>query len=489
MLHVFIKLNLFALLVVTLSGCGQPPKQRFTLDYNKRIPNAIAKQDLQALKSILEEAQTSLYNYTTPEELDSVFFSVTAFKSDSVEYLDLIRRITRLQNTIACGHSGWGHPKSYKEYRKTKMVFFPLNIEIKNQNYYIKDQYSPFSYSLNGAEIKSINQIPVSQISQQLKQHMVRDGNSDPDGIEEVQQYFKMAYSNFIDNPDAFQLDIVYKGISKTISIDALPLSEIDSLHLQSHPTTVKRIPQLALNLKLYDNLNVGLFKINSFNNEYIEHFGQDFTIYTDSVFQILQSKKVETLIIDLRGNTGGWTANGKHLFSYFIDKPMEYIQKVEVKKYENYSFDSLVVSPPGYLDTFNLVLNTSGLYEWKNYPSLNVTPNNKNNYTGEVYILIDEMSRSCSAVFSALMQDYTNAYFLGQETGASKCGTSGMVMAIELPNTRIPVHFSTAKYYPNVKDHTNCRGVRPDIDLSQNQVSENPDINLVLNILKEADQ
>ena len=179
----------------------------FKLDYNKRIPSEVAKRDLQSLKAILQEAQTSLYTYTTPEALDSVFNTIHTFTEDSISYLDLIRRITRYQNTIACGHSGWGHPKAFKTYRNIHMRFFPLNISIRNQKYFIQDTYTPLSYSLNDVEILEINNTPVKHISKILKQHMVKDGYSNRDGLIEVEKYFKKTI------PKKFFFSLFYSNI------------------------------------------------------------------------------------------------------------------------------------------------------------------------------------------------------------------------------------------------------------------------------------
>ena len=479
-LYKFLSLSCIALSVVS---CTQhSTKEPFVLKYNKKIPVSVAREDLNALKQILEEAQTSLYMYTSPEKLDSVFQSVNTFPEDSVSYLDFVRRIARYQNTIACGHSGWGHPKAYKTYRKEHMRFFPFNIKIQDQKYYINDADIAHKFDINGAEILRINGISVEEVSNRLRQHMVKDGFSNPYGVKEIEIYFRMAYSNFIDNPETFTLTLnTSSEPTKKMVIQALSLSKIDSLHQSNKPVNTHK---KALDLKITSD-NIGILDINSFRNGYIEHFGQTFVPYIDSVFQVLDEQHIQSLVIDLRGNTGGWTANGKHLFSYFIEEPMEYMQKVEVKKHEQYSFDSLIVSPPGYMDTFDLVLNANGLYEWKNYPSLKAIPHKHHRYKGKVYIMVDEMSRSCSAVFSALMQDHTEATLVGKETGASKCGSSAMVMAITLPNTKIPVHFSTARYYTNVKYTNNCRGIIPDIKTSHETDSEE-ELNALLYMIKE---
>ena len=119
----------------------------------------------------------------------------------------------------------------------------------------------------------------------------------------------------------------------------------------------------------------------------------------------------------------------------------------------------------PNYRDsTIEMVLNSDGLYEWRNYPNTTAKPAEQNRFSGQTFILTDNFTYSCSGMFSSLMREHTNALFAGEETGATQCGSAGMVAGIELPHSGVKVHFSTGKYVAQVTDKNNSRGVLPDI-------------------------
>lgn len=452
-------------ILIVLSSCTpkEKPETAYQLNFEKKIPPAIVHNDIAALQSILEEAQTSIYRFSSKGEVNLAFKNVLE-NSDSLSYLEFIRQIAKIQNIIACGHSGWSHSKEFMDYRNKNMSFFPIDISVVEGRYFVKKDYSLHPSIYEGNEILTINNSPVSKITQQLKTHMVQDGNSGLNGTYGVEHFFRKAYSNFIDNPTSF--DLLLKspnGDTSLVNVKTMLLSKIDSVK----QLTINRDNQktkLPLIFTTIDSLNTAVYSIQSFRNERIEINGQEYISFTDSIFQVVTDQRINNLIIDLRNNSGGWTANGKHLFSYFIKKTTPYIQTVEVKKYQNFSFDTLITNYPGYTDTFDLKLNTDNNYEWKNYPSLIANPAPNNNFNGQVYVLINNMSRSCSSAFSALMQDHTEAILVGEETGASKCGSSAMVMSIKLPHTGVDIHFSTAKYYFNVLDKNNTKGIIPDI-------------------------
>lgn len=434
------------------------------LNFSQPLPSPQAKSELYILKRVLEEAHTPMYRFANRTQVDSCFRDALADADAPMDYLTLVAHISRLQHLIACGHSSWGHNKAFFAYRNQHIGLFPFDIKVFRNRFYLVHNNSLQPEIPENIELVKLNGVPIRQLASQLRKHMYADGNSTTKSWMDMEKAFPNAYANFIERPERFSLTTRWdnrEGV-KNWSVQALRKSEIDSIRSVRYPPPEQL--GIPLQFKVIDSHKTGVYTIKRFRKEYIEYKGQDFEAFTDSVFTQLQDQKLENLIIDLRDNAGGWTAYGKYLLSYLIDQPHPYMQSVVTQKPNGYSFDPIVLFPPGYEDTFQLKLNTDQLYTWTNYPSLLCTPQPENRFKGNVYILINNYSRSCSAMFSALAREHTKAVFIGEETGSMQCGAGGMVMGITLPYSGLQVYFSTAQYTTAVHDPSISRGVIPDI-------------------------
>lgn len=451
---------------VYLKSLTDTTSPHIPVNFAEPLPEGYAKADLQILKRVLEEAQTSIYRYCSPAALDSCFQNAMEIAEESMTYLELVQHVARIQHLIACGHSGWSHNPDFFKYRNQHVGLFPFDIRIFEGRFYLVHNNSLQANIPINLELLTLNGVPISQIAADLKKHMYADGISTEGSWMDLEKYFSMAYSNFIGSREAFEFTTPHKNGAMFYKgkVDALKKPEIDSIRAARYPPAEGL--GTPLRFRSLDSMSTGIYTIRWFRNEYIKYKGQDFEAFTDSVFSEMADKKFDNLLIDLRGNVGGWTANGKYLLSYLIDKEHPYIQSVETKKYKDFSFAPIIQFKPGYLDTFDLQRNTSQLYEWLNYPSLTAIPKKKNRFKGQVYILIDGHSRSCSSVFSGLARETTDAIFLGEEAGGAQGGSNGIVMAITLPYSGLGIYFSTAKYTAAVSDQLNRHGVIPDIPL-----------------------
>lgn len=344
------------------------------IDFEKRLKPEWVKADFYLLRQILEEANPNIYRYADKSHTDSLFNSISCQLNDSVSYRDFTKHIARVFNNMACGHSGWAHSDQYRAYRNELMKFFPFEILSVNDQYFIVKNNSTDTSIKDGMEILSLNGSKSGTINQTLRKFMYRDGESIPQAETEISKYFPNAYSNFIGDVDTFSIHL-RNSVGKTLhlKVPALPRAIIDSIS----KTRYERDKEMGkpLLLEIDTAINVANYTIKWFRNEYIQKHGQNFNAFTDSVFQVLQSNEIENLIIDLRGNVGGWTANGKKLFSYFIEQPIPYINKVEFAQVDSFSFKQLILSDQGISDTMAFTKNEAGLFEWTNYPNLIAYP------------------------------------------------------------------------------------------------------------------
>lgn len=450
--------------------------------FSEFLNTELVNRDLEILERSMKEVQTSLYRYTDSAIINSLFETASSHDKDSISYFEFTQHLAKIFSEVGCLHSGWGHTKAYKTYRNENLKFFPFKIAFINDECYVLKNYSDVHTIQPGDRIRGINNTPIKQVFDELKNYMVADGQSESFKEKAIADYFPIAYSNFISKPEFFLLDMGYDdSITVLLHVKALSKAQIDEqkskeqkqLNSQKKPT---------LQYSIDPSNQVLTYSIGSFQNEVLAHGGQNFEQFTDSVFEKITSAEIEHLIIDIRNNSGGWTANGKHLFSYFIEKETSYIKSVKSLKQSDYSFESLIVNGPAYHDT--MVFNKMS---WMNYPNLKAIPQSKNKFKGQAFILVNETSNSCSSVFASLMKEHKKATLVGREAGGSHGGSNAMTVSFQLPFSGIGITLSTAKY-DNAVSNPTSKGVMPDFiieptieDLLKNK---DPQLDKVLSLI-----
>jgi len=434
--------------------------------FHNKISGVEAANDMRLLMNNMKEVQPGLYRYATPQQVEKEFEKGLEICKDSVGYLRLVKQIARLISVTGCSHSSWAHSDAYYAYRENRANFFPFEIKVVKDGYYIARNYSENPEIKIGSRIVGINNLSIGNISSELSKTITHDGNNETHIQREIESYFMYVYSAFIDNPNSWTLKVIRPGAGKVvdISVPARTLEAIQRLKNQSDSVlTGNRLP---LQFSFNDKLDTGIYSIESFNKNDIQERVQDYAAFTDSVFNVLQSRNARNLIIDLRNNGGGETAYGKYLFSHFIDKPYPYFESVRVIKTRNYSFQHLITYGPDYNDTMRFVKTKDGLLSWTNNPNLHVAPGAKNRFRGKIYVLINGNTMSAAAALATELRLRTSAVFLGEETGGAMGGPNGMPVSFQLPSSKIRIRLSTAMYKMGGNPVNKTRGVIPDVAL-----------------------
>ena len=136
-----------------------------------------------------------------------------------------------------------------------------------------------------------------------------------------------------------------------------------------------------------------------------------------------LQKKKIDGLIIDLRGNGGGSLMEANELTGLFIDKGPTVV-----------------------------VRNSRGRSD------LQEDPDPSQLYDGPMIVMVDRLSASASEIFAGAMQDYGRALVVGSQSYGK-----GTVQSIQ-PLNHGQLKLTLAKFYRVSGQSTQNRGVLPDI-------------------------
>ena len=145
-----------------------------------------------------------------------------------------------------------------------------------------------------------------------------------------------------------------------------------------------------------------------------------------------LKAEKIDGLVLDLRGNGGGYLPEATALTGLFIDKGPVVQLKV-----------------------------TTGELEVQDDPESGAA------YTGPLAVLVDRFSASASEIFAGALQDYHRATILGQRTFGK--GTVQNLVPLDRWSPR-PVNgqltVTIGKFYRVTGESTQHRGVEPDVTL-----------------------
>jgi len=166
------------------------------------------------------------------------------------------------------------------------------------------------------------------------------------------------------------------------------------------------------------------------------------FCAFADSAFRVIAEKKVENLIIDIRGNLGGRSIVVDSLMNYLTNKPYNQYQKIETLISNDLKAYYKEKYPEKYDEIKDFVIGE--LYSSSDemvYPH-----NSKFRFSGKLFLLTDNKTSSAAATFSGVCKELKLSVIVGEETG----GTTeyfGDFWFLTLPSTGLQFHLSPKRF------------------------------------------
>jgi hypothetical protein len=174
------------------------------------------------------------------------------------------------------------------------------------------------------------------------------------------------------------------------------------------------------------------------------EKFGE----FSQDLFNVLKSKRIGNLLIDLRHNGGGSSAIGDELCAYLTNEPVYQYSGVEmkisekVKKYYSGQYRDSARFPMNLLPLSILTLlspplrqKTGSIYK-VSVPEMKPPVRNPK-YEGKVYAVTSQFTYSAAASLAAMIKAHGLGKLIGAPTGGNE-STYGDVFSFSLPNTKL---------------------------------------------------
>ena len=417
---------------LTLTGNPQLlPIENFHLE-NYIQQNANGKiifgiQDLQndfiELRRSLEETHCCLYEYTSKEVFDSLFEYQFKLIDKSMEYHEFFNIVKPLIVRVGCMHTGIWMPNEFWELGSDNL--FPLQLRLIDGYAVVSGYYNDTAQVPIGSILLEINSQPINEIINTLKNSHSSDAMNIQFQSAGFEKRFPMTYASIYDFPEKYVVTYSLPGRKTKATVELIPAKKE-----QVRAIVFKNFNHPPLILKLLKENNTAILKIPSFIfYDRVEYF----TSFLDSSFSEIKNKKIKNLILDLRGNDGGDPFCAVPLLSYLEKEPVRYFAK-EYGRYAEFA---------------------------------KPIPLAENNFTGNLYTLIDKYCGSTNGHFCALLKYHKIGKLVGEEAGSTyKCNAK--TKEVKLDNTKMLVYLPSETFSAAVEGMDKIKGVEPDYFIKQ---------------------
>lgn len=466
-------LRRFVLVFICLQACVKANAQE-TSPYGFPVPDSAAmfadhqiavsdaRSDYQLMINALEEAHPGLNTYFDRKEWEAqrdalgILLEDTVALGDSISEEAFYRLMVPLVTQIRCGHSSIDLSKAWYRHHK----YFPLGLEFFGEQAYVMKNHSLDSTIVQATQILQINGVAMEAIIDSIFPYIMTDGYIDERKWNQLQYSFPIYYAEFFGTPDTFQ--VVGKLYTDGSEVEHT-IPAVNQLWLKKRTRRVISKKDPALRFGLMDD-KTALLKIRTFNTWLIRKKGkQNYKRYLKKSFRKIRRKKVENLIIDLRGNTGGDDFYIGMLYAWLAENPFTSFDRLQVNKtgpfkyFANSDVSSLMAS-----ELFTANATDTGVF-LKDHISLTTYYPEKKVFTGELYVITDAGAISAASILAWMIKRDRRGTVIGTETGSCNDQMNGQMMpTITLPKSGIRVTIPLVKGHFDAATDERGRGVMP---------------------------
>lgn len=437
--------------------------------------------DLHTFRAIREKANSGLYIYRSRKQIDSMYQKAEEEAANSKDIFDFYKVIAKVTDFEGSCHNYTDLPNHASYYLTQKPEYLPITLKnidgrlLQNS----KDGKIPLS-----AEIISINGVPTKEMISRFSKYYFSDGYSMP--YKETAGFERGMLDKFyieFGTHKEYIINYQWNGQLQKVTLPGISLEDFKKLQESRHSLTFDKKLMAEKYSLSKEGENIYRLSVRGFDFATGEEDPayKKFSVFLDQMINTLEKEKIDNLIIDLRGNTGGTGALYEKVFSYLTPRPFRdshyaYTLFNEVPMEERLLITPLFLSngvkdKHGINDYLKQLYpkQVQGKYYWADDKNPSILPNTKT-FKGQLYLLVDERVASAASHLASLIKSYTNAIVIGKETVGGYYEHNGhLPLVYELPNTGIQTGFSIVHVIQDARilsDQQRGQGIIPHFEI-----------------------
>lgn len=401
--------------------------------------------DFDQMIRIMRYLHPAIYVYTSKEEFVKFINNSRAKITKPLKMNEFFKIAAPVIAKLGCVHSSLRPSVEYRLSKNSK--YFPMKVHLIKDKLYIIESFIKNLSHLRGTEIISINGETIDLIKKKMFRFLSSDWHNIQYKEFAMSAGFYIYYYYLYGSVDKFQIKYKLKNKLKSIEVDGLFRENINNVskNFPKHPI-YKSNPY---SFTLMKNGKIALLSIKHFEF-YQADLAEKFYEFIDRSFLEIKNKNIKNLMIDIRGNGGGYPGASQYLLSYLIQKPFQYFTKFHKAGGEAYHRLFKLQKPK------------------------------KNLFKGNLITLIDNGNLSTSGHFVSLLKYHRVGKLVGIITGSNYSCTHGE-SRYKLRNTGMLLRMSKERFTSSVKGQKRDEGIYPDIkiDITLEDLLDERDIQL----------
>ncbi|MDP2042920.1 MAG: S41 family peptidase [Algoriphagus sp.] len=382
------------------------------------------KGDMEVFRDALERFHPEMYRYTDAASFEDIFSEIKSQLHQPRNQLEFYKTMLPAVAALKDGHLKWIIQGEDQHYGVFESDLFPLRLYFEAEKVSVLGHFSNESIPVL-AEVVSINGRSIASIRASIWKNLTfGDGNSEGGKRYQLNRFFSAQFALEYGVSNLYEVALVHQGKSLIWTGKGVEKSQIEANYPSEDQPFSFRMT----------NGWTGIMKINRFFSYKHE---PNFKQFLKNSFESLKDANISNLILDLRGNEGGFEKLGIELYRYLAQDKFEYYDFVKTSKNQKTPYPTQTSKVFRLLNSFSKEKN--GKVHFTKAPGLKTYTPHKNRFDGNLIVLLDGQSFSVTTEFAARVQADGRAHLVGEETaGGAEVNSSGFFTIVTLPHSKI---------------------------------------------------